>query len=485
MSTLSRLTRLTGGPARSRHVAPRSRDTLTPRSPPPIRCVESRGIDPQHAIAAARFGRRGERLAAIGRVAERASHVDARFVGRIDANPAGRHRPRIPVAHQRPGRALVLGPIDARLALFVGAEGVVAHALFDRRVDDARIGAADRDADPSLVARRQAVGQLRPRVAGIDRLVETAAGAAAVEAPRAAPALIGGRVHHLRIGRIDRDVGDAGVVVDEEHVAPRLAAVDRLEEAALAVRAPQVPERRDEDDLRVGGMKRDAGDVPRVAQPEMIPGAAAIGRLVDAVAPGRVLLVARLARAHPDDLGIRLEHRDGADGVHALAIEERLEGGPAVGRLPDSAARARDVEGGRRRFDHGEIGDAAAERRRTNLTEGQPAQQIGRHERARLRRRSRRADGLPRELADRDDEQAERREEARNRSGHCAGRSSRQSRIVPRANGRTGRRGPVQNWRVTANRMPGEALRRPWSMSQRSASPDTLSVLPASGGRTP
>ena len=144
-------------------------------------------------------------------------------------------------------------------------------------------------------------------------------------------------------------------------------------------------ERGDEDNVGVGGMQRDAADVAGVAQTDVIPGPSAVGRLVDAVAPRRALPVRRFAAAQPHDVGIRLEHRDGANRVDALAIEERLERHAVVRGLPQAAGRARDEERLGRRFDDREIDDAAAHGRGTDRAgaTGRRADRTSRPERSR------------------------------------------------------------------------------------------------------
>ena len=60
---------------------------------------------------------------------------------------------------KRPGRAAVVAAIEAGLALDVGRGGVVARALLDAHVDDARILAVDGDADAAVLALGQAVAR--------------------------------------------------------------------------------------------------------------------------------------------------------------------------------------------------------------------------------------------------------------------------------------------------------------------------------------
>ena len=80
-----------------------------------------------------------------------------------------------------------------------------------------------------------------------------------------------------------------------------------------------------------------------VLQPDVRPGLAGVGGLVDAVAPAHALAVRALTGADPDDVGVRLEDRDVADRVHRLALEHRLPGDAVVARAEDAAGGRRDV----------------------------------------------------------------------------------------------------------------------------------------------
>ncbi|GBD16895.1 hypothetical protein HRbin26_01805 [bacterium HR26] len=87
------------------------------------------------------------------------------------------------------------------------------------------------------------------------------------------------------------------------------------------------------------------GDVAGVAQPDVLPGAAAVGRLVDAVAVGDVAADAGLAGADIDDVGVGLADGDSADrGALEVAVGDVLPGHPAVGGLPDPASAGAEVE---------------------------------------------------------------------------------------------------------------------------------------------
>ena len=92
---------------------------------------------------------------------------------------------------------------------------------------------------------------------------------------------------------------------------PRLAAVGRLEHAALVVRAERMPEHADPDDVGVGRMNADAVDVVlHVEELDAAPGTAVVFRHPHAVAGRGVAANVALAATRPHDVGIRLGHRD-------------------------------------------------------------------------------------------------------------------------------------------------------------------------------
>src|SRR5262249_50237823 len=112
--------------------------------------------------------------------------------------------------------------------LFTAARAA-AGADVDLRVDDVRVRARDVEADASQQAFGQAIAlEFRPCLAGVGRLPDGAARSAAVEAPGSAAALVRGGVKGLRVNRIDRNVGEAAVFVNELDVGPGLAAVRGL-----------------------------------------------------------------------------------------------------------------------------------------------------------------------------------------------------------------------------------------------------------------
>ena len=163
--------------------------------------------------------------------------------------------------------------------------------------------------------------------------------------PRPLPLLPQRRVDDVGVGRIDVDVLAAGVLVLEQHVLERLAAVGRAEDAALLVRAVGMAERGDEQAIRVLRIDRELRNLLRVAQAEMRPGLAGVGRFVDAVADGEVRARQPFAAADVDDVRIGRRDGDPADRSGRLVVEDRLPGAAGVGRLPDAAVDHADVEG--------------------------------------------------------------------------------------------------------------------------------------------
>src|SRR5262249_6726490 len=186
-----------------------------------------------------------------------------------------------------------------------------------------------------------------------------------------AAALVGRRVEDLIVHRVHHQIVGSGVIVHLEHLRPRLAGVSRLVDAALAARPPQAAGRGHEHDVVVPRIDQDAVDVARRRKAHARPGLAAVDRLVDAVAPRCALAVVRLAGANPHEIGVALRHGDVADPDQTLILELRLEGRAAVGRLPHAAVGGADVVNRRVRFVDGEIGDPPGHGRRADRPEVQ------------------------------------------------------------------------------------------------------------------
>src|SRR5688572_12629546 len=103
-------------------------------------------------------------------------------------------------------------------------------------------------------------------------------------------------------------------------------------------------DRGDVDLLRVTWVDDDARDVARVGEAEVLPGLAAVGGLVDAIAERDRVADVGFARADVDHVGIPGFEREVANGLDRLLVEERRPGGAGVGALPDAARCASDVK---------------------------------------------------------------------------------------------------------------------------------------------
>ena len=223
------------------------------------------------------------------------------------------------------------------LAAVVGAVEAALLGL-DQGVDAARVGGRDRDADLAPDAFGQAVAfELLPGVAAVARDVEAAAGAAARQLP--------GPAARLPEAGEQRCSGSGGSKATSE--APvsasflrtccqRLAAVPGAVDAAFRVGAEGVAEHRGEGDVGILRVDDHGPDLAFLL-PDVRPGLAGVGRLVDAVARGHVAADVGLARADVDDVRVGRRHGDRADRRDRLVVEDRLPGEAAVARLPDAA----------------------------------------------------------------------------------------------------------------------------------------------------
>src|SRR4029078_6767801 len=164
--------------------------------------------------------------------------VDAVVVLWIDAALSEVHRPRIHSAHLLPARAGILRAVHAAL-LFV----------LDPRVHDVGVFPIDVHPDAAQWHLRNPLRELDPRLARIAGFVYRATWTASVEAPIRPPPLIGRSVEHLVVPGVHHEFGCTRVLVNEEHVGPRHAAVGRLVNAAFFVRPPEMPLRLDVDDI--------------------------------------------------------------------------------------------------------------------------------------------------------------------------------------------------------------------------------------------
>ena len=84
-------------------------------------------------------------------------------------------------------------------------------------------------------------------------------------------------------------------------------------------------------------MDDEGGDLLAIAQAEMRPGLAGVGRFVDAVAHRQVGTMQALAAGYVDDVGIGGSDGDGSNRLRGFTIEDGIPGAAVVVRLPDAA----------------------------------------------------------------------------------------------------------------------------------------------------
>ena len=146
--------------------------------------------------------------------------------------------------------------------------------------------------------------------------------------------------------RIENDVDRARVFVLAQDFSPSLAAVGRAKNSALRVRSVGMPDRGDEDNVRVIRVHDERADMAGVFQSDVVPIAPAVDGFIDAIAVGDVAAQAGLAGARVD--GVMIARRDGERsdrGSGVLLVEQRLPIGAAICRFPDSTSHATEVIG--------------------------------------------------------------------------------------------------------------------------------------------
>src|SRR5919106_4809094 len=213
-------------------------------------------------------------------------------------------------------------------------EAALLLAGFDRGVDQGGVGGRDGEPDPSHVPARQAGLQPAPGLAVVAGLPEPRAGSPAEKPPDVAPALVGRGIDHLRVGGIEFEVGDAGVLVDLERRGPGGAAIGGAVDAALPARRPKRPLGGHENTIAVARVHQDAADVLRPGEAHPLPGAAGVAAAVDPVSPADMAPTDVLAGADPDDVGVGGVESDLADRIGRLVFENGRPGGARVGGLP-------------------------------------------------------------------------------------------------------------------------------------------------------
>src|SRR5713226_6804577 len=311
------------------------------------------GIDPDGVVvvAAGRALDGREILAGVsGAVSRSVGHVDHIFISWIDAHAAevvAATPDSLFIIHLLPAFTSIIGAVNT--AAFLGVQ------LF--RVDPGihAVGVAGgdgrTDATDTFGLAGQSLGELPPSVATVGGFVESAAGPVVATAGRPRRTARGPHAgeDHLRVAGIEDQIHAADVFVFVENLLPGLAAVERTEHAALGVRPVGMSLGRDEQAIGIFGIDDDGCDLLRVAQSEMLPGVARVGRFVDSVAYGKIGTTQAFSTANVDYVWAQGSNGERSDGtcrliVFWLVIEDRIPGAAEVRRLPNPAVIRRHVE---------------------------------------------------------------------------------------------------------------------------------------------
>ena len=300
-------------------------------------------IDPELVIvvAARRALERLERLTGVGRLVQRrVARVDDVGVAGVDGDsgevPAA--LPDAPVrAREPPANAGVVGRVQAA--------GLRVDRV-DHCIDAPADARSERESDAAELLRREALGDRLPRVAAVRRAVEAAARAVRgrIDVPGRPARLPQRGEDRSRVAGIEGEIDRPGVFVAEEDAGPRLSPVPGAKDAALRIRTVGMAERRDEDEIRILRVHQDFPDLTRVREPQALPGVAAVGGLVHAVAVRDVRAHVGLSGADVEHIRIRGRHGDRSDRRDRLAVEDRLPGAARVVGAPDAAAHRPEVE---------------------------------------------------------------------------------------------------------------------------------------------
>src|SRR6266852_648263 len=301
------------------------------------------GIDPNSmvVVAAGRAFDGREILARVGgSVGRSVGHIDHILISRIDAHAAEVVAASVDtffVIHLLPAFASVIGAVDA--ATFLGVDpGIHAVGIAGRN--------SRTDATYAFGGTGQSFGELPPGVATVGGFVEATprSGVATADSPwRTARGPHAGK-DYLRVARIESKIHAADVFVFVEDFLEGLAAVERPEDTTLRVRSVGMPLGRDEETIGLFRIYDDGCDLLRVAQSEMLPGAARVGRLVDAVAYGEIGPAQAFAAADVYCVGIRGRDCQGTNRTCRLIVENWIPGAAEVRRLPNSPIVRRHVE---------------------------------------------------------------------------------------------------------------------------------------------
>ena len=160
-----------------------------------------------------------------------------------------------------PDRTVVVDQLPRRAGVIAAEESAV--VVLEEGVHPVGVGARYRQADAThhpLLGHTRIPRDLGPRLAAVGALEHAAPRTAGGHRVLLAIRFPERRVHHVRVVAVDGDVDGPGPVIPVEDPLPRVATVGALEHPTLLAGSAVLPERRDEDDVGVGGVNADLGD---------------------------------------------------------------------------------------------------------------------------------------------------------------------------------------------------------------------------------
>src|SRR5215472_10075369 len=201
----------------------------------------------------------------------------------------------------------------------------------------ARLVGRDRSVEPAGLARRdghvylndsfrQPIGELTPRFAAVGGFENSSTRSAVLipVLPRPQAHFPKRSVNEVGIRWVDLHIGAADVRVFRKNSLPVLAAISREINPALVARPVGMTESRGENAIGIVRVDRQRGNALRVAQAEVLPRPACVGGLVNPVANGKIGARQAFAAANVNDVRIGRRHRDRADGLLWLAVNDGI-----------------------------------------------------------------------------------------------------------------------------------------------------------------
>ena len=298
-------------------------------------------VDPHDVRVAVRHSHRRERAAAV----YRAMHGEIHDVHGVLVHRVRREAHVVEGPHDELLIAAGARPCGAGI---VGAEHAAQRILcFDVRVHTLRIGGRHRDADLADQAFRHAriEGEFGPGITAIGALPQATASGAGVHAPGGTLKLPHRRIHDSWVVHVDRQVGSAGAVIQEQHLLPGGTAVGGAKHAAVGRRTKGMTQRCHKGDIGIGGVHAQRRDLLRIGHAARRPRLTAVGGSVHTRAVGQVFTGLAFARTHPDHIGVTRGHRDRTDRRNiGFAVGDVLPRLPGVDGLPHAAVDGAEVE---------------------------------------------------------------------------------------------------------------------------------------------